>query len=355
MESVSIVGLDLAKRYFQAHGADGSGKKLFSKKLVRGQVLDFFKKLDRCIVAMEACSSSHYWGREIRALGHEVRLIPAQYVKPFVKRQKNDANDAQAISVAATRPDMHFVGLRTEQQQSQAMLVRSRDLLIGQRTATINAVRGHCAELGVHAPVGDKGYQTLRTMILAAKAKHEASDEEKAHLLPAELPADATSSLNELTGVIDDLCDRIDGFEKKMAVASKTDPLIKALRTIPGIGPITALAFKALGPDANQFSSGRDYAAWLGLVPRQNSSGGKTKLGRVTKKGNRTLRQLLIVCAGSIITAIKRKTRTPSAWLAKIMERLPGMKAITALANKLARIVWALQVKGGVYEARQAI
>jgi transposase len=344
MESVSIIGLDLAKRFFQAHGADRSGKKLFSKKLVRGQVLDFFRKLEPCIVAMEACSSSHYWGRQIRALGHEVRLIAPQYVKPFVKRGKNDANDAEAISEAAVRPNMRFVDIRSAKQHSQAMVFRGRDLLVGQRTALINAVRGHCAEFGIHAATGDKGFEVLKAMILAAK--------EKPH---PDFPEDGVEVLLELVGLIDHLTVRIDAFDVKMSRACKGDGLIKALMTIPGIGPITALAIRALGPDAKGFASGRDYAAWMGLVPRQNSSGGKTMLGRITKKGNRTLRRLLIICANSVITSVKRKRSQPSVWLAKIIDRLPGMKAITALANKLARIVWALQVRGGIYEARQAI
>lgn len=344
MESVSIIGLDLAKRYFQAHGADRSGKKLFSKKLVRGQVLDFFKKQEPCIVAMEACSSAHYWGREIRALGHEVRLIPAQYVKPFVKRGKNDANDAEAISEAAVRPNIEGIDVRTREQHSQAMLIRGRDLLVGQRTALINAVRGHCGEFGVTAPTGNAGFETLKKLILSAKKKP----------IP-DLPDMAVDVLVEMIMAINEHDGRIGVFDKKMGQVSKGDATIKALQSIPGIGPITALAIKALGPDATRFASGRDYAAWMGLVPSQNSSGGKTKLGRITKKGNRTLRRLLIICAGSVITSVKRKRTVAGPWLAKIIERLEGMKAITALANKLARIVWAIQVKGGTYEARHAI
>jgi transposase len=337
MESVSIIGLDLAKRFFQAHGADRSGKKIFSKKLVRGQVLDFFKKFEPCIVAMEACSSAHYWGREIRALGHEVRLIPAQYVKPFVKRQKNDANDAEAICEAAVRPNMRFVGVKSGDQHSQAMVFRARDLLVRQRTQMINAVRGHCAEFGLSAATGNRGYEILKEMIHASNIH--------------DLPEIAREVLVKLIEVIEHTNIQIDALDKKIASLAKKSALSRALTSIPGVGPITALAVQALGPDANTFASGRDYAAWMGLVPRQNSSGGKERLGKITKKGNRTLRRLLVICAGTVINAVKRGVTKPDPWLAGIIDRLAGMKAITALANKLARIIWAIAVKGGVYQA----
>ena len=337
MESVSIIGLDLAKRYFQAHGADRSGKKLFSKKLARGQVLDFFKKQEPCMVAMEACAGSHYWAREIGALGHEVCLIPAQYVKPFVKRGKNDAADAEAICEAAVRPNMRFVGVKSGEQHGQAMLFRARDLLVHQRTALINAVRGHFGEFGVIGRQGGAGFEELK------KAFEEGA-------LPTNARLPMQILLNEVAG----LDERIEHLEKEMAIVSKSDPKIKALRTIPGVGPITALAVRSLGADAKTFASGRDYAAWLGLVPRQNSSGGKEKLGRVTKKGNKTLRRLVMICAGSLVNAIARQQLDGEPWIQKLMKAKPRMVVITAVANKIARVLWALQVHGGVYKARTA-
>jgi transposase len=335
VEEVSIIGLDLAKRIFQAHGADRSGKCLFSRKLSRAQLLGFFSSQKPCIVAMEACSSAHYWGREIAALGHEVRLIPAHYVKPYVKRGKNDAADAEAICEAASRPTMRFVEIRSAEQHSQAMVFRSRDLLVRQRTQAINAVRGHCAEFGLSAPTGHKGYEALKGLI------GEATD----------LPEVSREVLELLMASIDQLEGQIGVLEKKMAQLAKRDPVNKALMSIPGIGPITALAVKALGPDARGFASGRDYAAWMGLVPSQHSSGGKERLGKITKKGNRTLRRLFVICAGTVITSIARSRTVPDPWLAKLLARRPRMVAVTALANKIARIVWALQVKGGVYQS----
>ena len=341
MESVSIIGLDLAKRYFQAHGSDRSGQKLFSKKLARGQVLDFFKKQEPCVVAMEACASCHYWGREIGALGHEVRLIPAQYVKPFVKRGKNDAADAEAICEAAVRPNMRFVGVKSGEQHGQAMLFRARDLLVHQRTALINAIRGHFGEFGVIARQGEAGFGELKTVF-------------EEGVLPANARLPMQALLDEVAG----LDERIEHLEKEMKIVSKSDPKIKALRTIPGVGPITALAVRSLGADAKTFASGRAntviWAAWMGLVPRQNSSGGKEKLGRVTKKGNKTLRRLVMICAGSLVNAIARGQLDGEAWIQKLMKAKPRMVVITAVANKIARVLWALQVHGGVYKARTA-
>jgi transposase len=337
MEEVSIIGLDLAKRVFQVHGNDAQGRVQYSKKLSRAQMLVFFARHPRCIVAMEACASSHYWGREIGALGHDVRLIPAQYVKPFVKRGKNDAADAEAICEAAVRPNMRFVGVKSEEQHGQAMLFRARDLLVHQRTALINAIRGHFGEFGVIGRQGQAGFEEIKKVFEAGA-----------------LPATALMPMGILFEEVVGLDERIERLEKEMKIVSKADPQIKALRTIPGIGPITALAVRSLGADPKTFASGRDYAAWMGLVPRQNSSGGKEKLGRVTKKGNKTLRRLVMICAGSLVNAIARKQLDGEAWVQKLMKAKPRMVVITAVANKIARVLWALQVHGGVYKARTA-
>ena len=377
MGSVSIIGLDLAKGIFQAHGNDERGAKQFSKKLRRGELLAFFAKQSPTVVAMEACSSSHYWGREIAALGHEVKLIPAQHVKPFVKRAKNDAADAEAICEAAVRPNMRFVAVKSGQQHSQAMVFRTRDLLVRQRTQWINAVRGHCAEFGIIAPVGNAGYETLKASIIADTPETtqatKATGLRKADLGQADLgQADlgqaglgilaeardpmaaleqlARDMLVKMVEAVTFLDEHVATLDKVIAALAKKDKGIGALRTIPGVGPITALAIKALGPDPKLFASGRDYAAWMGLVPSQHSSGGKERLGKITKKGNRTLRRLLVICAGAQITSIMRSRSEPDPWLKGMLARHPRMKVITALANKLARIIWAIQVRGGVYQ-----
>ena len=338
MTEVSIIGLDLAKRVFQAHGADASGEAVLRQKLSRSQVVKFFAGLKPCIVAMEACSSAHYWGRQIAALGHVVRLIPAQYVKPFVKRGKNDAADAEAICEAAVRPNMRFVAVRSESQHAQAMVFRARDLLVRQRTQLINAVRGHCAEFGIVEAQGAKGFEALKAQIDSGSG-----------LLPA-----ARLVLDALLAQIKALDGQVTELERQMGLQAKADPMAKTLMSVPGVGPVTALAFRALGADPAQFKTARDYAAWLGLTPQQNSSGGKERLGRITKKGNRTLRRLLVIGANSVVTSVQRERTKPGAWLEGILDRKAGMVAITALANKMARILWALQVRGGVYKAPQA-
>jgi transposase len=382
MESVSIIGLDLAKDIFQAHGNDERGARQFSKKLRRGELLAFFAGHSPTVVAMEACSSSHYWGREIAALGHQVKLIPAQHVKPFVKRGKNDAADAEAICEAAVRPNMRFVEVKSGAQHSEGMLFHVRDLLVRQRTQLINCVRGNSAEFGVVARVGTAGFEELKAHILATKAatdKAKAEAQVKAEVEEKEgletkglgtkglgkrelnalaaaksaramIETLANDLLAELLGVIAFLDDRITALEKMIETLAKNDKRLIALRTIPGVGPLTALAIKALGPDPTLFASGRDYAAWMGLVPSQNSSGGKERLGKITKKGNRTLRRLLVICAGAHITSVMRDRTRPDPWLKAMLVRHPRMKVITAMANKLARIIWAVQVKGGVYQ-----
>jgi transposase len=349
MESVSIIGLDLAKGIFQAHGNDGRGAKQFSKKLRRAEVLSFFARQSPTVVAMEACSSSHYWGREIAALGHEVKLIPAQHVKPFVKRAKNDAADAEAICEAAVRPNMRFVAVKSSDQHSLAMVFRTRDLLVRQRTQWINAVRGHCAEFGIIAPVGNAGYQQLKAAIDGKK-------EGLGSLADARSPMEALTQLShdmlvKMVEAVTFLDEQIAKLDKVINALAKKDNGLAALKTIPGVGPITALAIKALGPNPKLFASGRDYAAWMGLVPSQNSSGGKERLGKITKKGNRTLRRLLVICAAAQITSVMRSRSQPDPWLKGMLTRHPRMKVIIALANKLARIIWAMQVRGGVYQA----
>lgn len=257
MQEVSTIGLDIAKSVFQAHGADAAGRQLFSHRLTRAKVLPFFAAQPRCLVAMEACGSAHHWAREIARLGHEVKLIPPVYVKPFVKRQKNDAADAEAICEAATRPNMRFVTMKSEEQQASGLVFRTRDLLVRQRTQTINAIRGHLAEYGWVAPRGPSWVSMLGEMV---------EDE-----LGASLPPAARDMFRIMLGILDELDVRIRQLDKEIARRAREDEVARRLMTIPGIGPIAATAIAALAPAMETFRHGRDFAAWLGLTPRQKS------------------------------------------------------------------------------------
>jgi transposase len=334
MLEVSTIGLDLAKNVFQAHGADSLGAVVFRKKLRRDRVLRFLADQPACMVAMEACAGSHYWAREIAKLGHHVRLIAPGYVKPFVKRQKNDAADAEAICEAAQRPTMRFVAAKSEEQQASAMVFRVRDLVVRQRTQTINAMRGHLAEFGVVAPQG---------LCHAAKLIAAIEDENAA------IPEAARPVLSLLVAQLRSLNDRVAVLDREIARRAREDAEAKRLMTIPGIGPITATALAALAPPATTFKRGRDFAAWLGLTPLQRSSGGKQKLGETSRMGERTLRRLLIIGASAAVRWAMRKGSTADPWLSRMLERKPPMLVIVALANKTARIVWALMAKGGTY------
>ena len=337
MSEITTVGLDLAKNVFQVHGADASGRAELRKKLRRDQVLAFFSQLQPCIVAMEACGGAHFWGREIVKLGHEVRLIPPAYVKPFVKRQKNDAADAEAICEAAQRPTMRFVPVKSEETQGAAMVFRVRELLIRQRTQAINALRGHLTEFGQIVPQG--------------AAKLIAIVEEPA----SGLPADAIATLKVLVAAMTHLEAELGKLDAEIVGRAKANEVARRLMTVPGIGPLIATAIAVLAPPPETFRRARDFAAWLGLVPRQHSTGGKQRLGATTKMGERSLRRLLIIGANSVI--IKRHTHAagrPGTWLGGMLTRKPPMLVRVALANKMARIVWALMARGGVYQSPAA-
>jgi transposase len=336
MSEVSTIGLDLAKNVFQMHGADASGAVLFRKKLRRDQVLKFLAAQPACTVAMEACASSHYWAREIARLGHEVRLIAPDYVKPFVKRQKNDAADAEAICEAVQRPTMRFVAAKSEEQQAAAIVFRARDLLVRQRTQTINAIRGHLAEFGMVAAQGPSHVAKLVSAI-------EDRD--------TDIPELARPILRLLVEQLRSLDERVALLDRELARRAREDAEAKRLMTIPGIGPITATALVALVPTAQAFKRGRDFAAWLGLTPLQRSTGGKQKLGETSRMGERTLRRLLIIGASAAVRWAMRKGSTADPWLARMLARKPPMLVIVALANKMARIVWALMARGGTYRA----
>ena len=337
MSEITTIGLDLAKNVFQAHGADALGRLVLRRKLRRDQVLAFFSQLPPCVVAMEACGGAHFWGREIGKLGHEVRLIPPAYVKPFVKRQKNDVADAEAICEAALRPTMRFVPVKSEETQGAAMVFRVRELLIRQRTQAINALRGHLAEFGQIVPQG-----AANAARLIAIVENQDSD----------LPADAIATLKVLVAALAHLESEIGQLDAEIARRAKENEVARRLMTVPGIGPLIATALAVLAPPPGTFRKSRDFAAWLGLTPRQHSTGGKQRLGATTKMGERSLRRLLILGANSVI--IKRhvhREAQPGTWLGGMLMRKPPLLVRVALANKMARIVWALMARGGVYQS----
>jgi transposase len=307
------------------------------RKLRRAQVLVVLAALPSCTVAMEACGGAHYWGREIGKLGHEVRLIPPAYMKPLVRRQKNDAADAEAICEAAQRPNMRFVPVKSEEKQSAAAVFRVRELLIRQRTQTINALRGHLTEFGEVVP---QGAASMRRLIALIEEPN------------SDLPETARATLQVLVDGLRHLDERIVGLDAEIARRAREDEVARRLMTIPGIGPLIATALATLSPPPEHFRRGRDFAAWLGLTPRQHSTGGKQRLGATTRMGERSLRRLLILGANSVV--IKRRTNPMAqqgTWLGGLLARKPGMLVRVALANKMARIVWALMARGGVYRA----
>jgi transposase len=338
---VTTIGLDLAKSVFQVHGVDAAGKVAIQRQLRRGQVMAFFEKLSPCLVGMEACATGHHWARELRKLGHTVKLMPASYVKAYVRRQKNDAADAAAICEAVTRPSMRFVPVKTVEQQAALMLHRSRDLLVRQRTQLINAVRAHLAEIGLVAATGIDGLKSLLAIV------HEAEQS-------AALPAAMRQALQALVAQLTALQEQIGALEASIHAQHRASDASRRLETIPGVGAIGATAIAATVTDPSAFKSGRELAAWIGLVPRQNSTGGKQKLGGISKQGDRYLRRLLVVGA----TAVIRHARAhpdKHPWVMKLLAKMPAKKVAVALANKTARIAWAILAKGGTYRKPEAL
>jgi transposase len=330
----TMIGVDLAKAVFQLHGASLMGQPKFRKKLSRHGFAEFMATHPPAVVVMEACGSAHHWAREISMLGHEVKLIAPHYVKPFVKRQKNDAADAEAIVIAAQRPEMRFVEPKSREQQSRAIVFRARERLVHQRTELVNALRACLYEFGHIVPQGIRQLRRIKEIL----------DETN-----SDLPEVMREECRDLITQIAEKTVRIDARSAKIKALAAEANTARRLQTIPGVGPLTALAVEAFAPPMESFRSGRDFAAWLGLVPRQFSSGGKERLGRVSKAGQSDIRRLLIIGAMSRLNWLGRKSIPEGSWLARIMARKPRMLAAIALANKMARTIWALLTKNEDY------
>ncbi len=337
---VTTIGLDLAKNIFQVHGITDDGEVAFNRPLRRAQVLTFFKRLEPCLIGIEACGTSHHWARELSQLGHEVRLIPPMYVKPYVKRGKSDAIDAEAICEAVTRPTMRFVEIKSADQQALLSLHRARCLIVRQRTQLINALRSLLAEFGVYIARG------LARVISFSQGVVEGVE--------LELPTIAQDVFRNLCQQLGALHERVRWYEARLRSEAKLDARVRLLQTIPGVGAVTASALAASIGDGHQFRNGREFAAWLGLTPANKSSGGKERLGRITKMGDQYLRQLLVLGATSLVRQVRSHPERANKWLAALLERKPARLATVAMANKTARIVWAVLTKNEPYTPRTA-
>jgi len=338
---ITTIGLDLAKSVFQVHAVDAEGKVIVRKALRRAQVLPFFKGAPPCLVGIEACGTSHYWARELRKLGHEVRLMPPAYVKPYVKRGKNDANDAEAICEAVTRPTMRFVSIRSEQQQAALALHRTRELLVKQRTQLVNMIRGLLAEFGIEMARG-----LHHALDLAARVAQGAAPD---------VPELAARVITSLAGQIGDLQVRLTALEKELLAWHRNSELSQRLSTIPGVGLISATALAASVTDPSRFRSGRQFAASLGLTPLQNSSGGKERMGRISRMGDRYLRRLLVVGMTSLVRRARAKPDSVDPRIAAMLAHKPARVVTVAAANRTARVAWSIMARGGVYRAPQGI
>ena len=341
MQTITTIGLDIAKSVFQVHGVGADGQVVVRRQLKRRYVLAFFQKLPPCLVGIEACASAHHWSRELQALGHTVKLMPPAYVKPYVKRHKNDAADAEAICEAVTRANMRFVATKTSEQQSGLMLHRTRHLFIRQQTAVINAIRAHLAEFGIVAPVGRNGVEQLLGVVADSNDKR--------------LPEVARACVAALGAQLRVLKVQILEFDRMIMAWHRSSEASKRLDQVPGVGPVLATALVASVADPKAFRSGRDFSAWIGLVPKQNSSGGKERLGNISKRGDRYLRSLFTTGALAVIRYAKIHGTRHRPWLTGLLARRPTKVAAIALANKLARMAWAMMTKGERYREPVAL
>jgi transposase len=335
MQSIATIGLDIAKSVFQVHGVDAAGQVVLRRQLKRRYVLTFFEKLTPCLVGIEACASSHHWSRELQALGHSVRLMPPAYVKPYVKRQKNDMADAEAICEAVTRANMRFVPTKTPEQQSGLMLHRTRHLFMRQQISVINAIRGQLAEFGIVAPVGRRGVEELLRVVA------DPNDKRVSEVVRACLAALGSQLLSLKKQILD--------FDRIIMAWHRSNQTSKRLNCIPGVGPLLATALVASVADPKNFRSGRNFSAWIGLVPKQHSSGGRERLGSISKQGDRYLRSLFVAGALAVIRYAKIHGTKHRPWLTALLARRPIKVAAIALANKLARMAWAMMATGERY------
>jgi len=336
MQTITTIGLDIAKSVFQIHGVGADGQVVIRRQVKRRYVLAFFSKLPPCLVGIEACASSHHWSRELKALGHTVRLMPPAYVKPYVKSQKNDAADAEAICEAVTRANMRFVATKTPEQQSCLTLHRTRHLFIRQQTAVINVIRAHFAEFGIVAPVGRKGVEELLDVVADPSDKR--------------IPVIVRACLTALGAQLRRLKEQILEFDRVIMAWHRSNEASRRLDAIPGVGPILATALVASVADPKVFRSGRTFSAWIGLVPKQHSSGGKDRLGSISKQGDRYLRSLLMAGALAVIRYARIHSTKHRPWLTALLARRPTKIAAIALANKIARMAWAMMTRGERYK-----
>jgi transposase len=341
MQAITTIGLDIAKSVFQVHGVDATGQVVIRRQLKRRYVVTFFEKLPPCLVGIEACASSHHWSRELTALGHTVRLMPPAYVKPYVKRQKNDASDAEAICEAVTRANMRFVPAKTSEQQSGLVLHRTRHLFIRQQTSVINAIRAHLAEFGIVAPVGRHGVEDLLRVVADPNDKR--------------VPDIARACLSALGAQLRSIKQQVLEFDRMIRAWHRSNETCRRLDDCPGVGPALATAVVASVADPTAFKSGRNFSAWIGLVPKQHSSGGKERLGGISKQGDRYLRGLFVVGALAVIRYAKIHGTRHRPWLTTLLARRPTKVAAIALANKIARMVWAMMAKGERYREPVAL
>jgi transposase len=335
MQAITTIGFDIAKSVFQVHGVDAEGHLVIRRQLKRRQVIAFFQKMPPCLVGIEACASSHYWSRELQAIGHTVRLMPPAYVRPYVKRQKNDMADAEAICEAVTRANMRFVPTKTPEQQSGLTLHRTRHLFMRQQTSVINAIRAHLAEFGIVAPVGRRGVEELLCVVA------DPNDKRLPEIVRASVAALASQLLSLKKQILD--------FDRMIMAWHRSNQTSKRLNCIPGVGPLLATALIASVPDPKAFRSGRNFSAWIGLVPKQRSSGGRERLGSISKQGDRYLRSLFVTGAFAVIRYAKIHGTKHRPWLTALLARRPTKVAAIALANKLARMAWAMMTTGERY------